>query len=260
MASRVPLGAQTPRQAAHQREPGRRHTHEHPVRAVRVEAGGRLRRQPEGEAALRIEADLPLVPSRRPALELAHRQAVEELVRQDDRGTRRQRLDVGVPRRAGPGEEAFLRGPQDRAGLHQLRRHAHSRARRPQRPQRVRHQRAAAGPQLHQNQGIGSSHQLVDIGAPGTDQLTEHLADLGRGGEVAPGAQRVAGAVVAVDRMAEAQGHVAIDADRPVLADQRRDLGSEGAHASTAALRSASAAGVATGWRGRVRPVPASTM
>jgi hypothetical protein len=162
--------------------------------------------------------------------------------------------------RSGPRQGVFLDGPQHRAGLNEVRRHAHARRRRPQRPQDVRHQRSAAGPEFHEGQRIRPPHRAVDVGGPGPDQLAEHLADLGRRGEIALGAEGIARPVVAVNWMAEAESHVAIDADRPVLADQGCDLGSEGRHASAGASRASPAAGASTGWRGRVRPVAASTM
>ena len=54
------------------------------------------------------------------------------------------------------------------------------------------------------------------VGQPQPDQFAEHLADLGRGDEIAVGAQRVAARIVAGIRF----GHEVRQADRPGAADQ----------------------------------------
>ena len=64
--------------------------------------------------------------------------------------------------------------------------------------QRVAHQRAAAGAELGEHEGVGAALVGPDLGRPEADQLAEHLADLGGGDEVARRAERIAGGVVAV--------------------------------------------------------------
>ena len=54
-----------------------------------------------------------------------------------------------------------------------------------------------------------------EVGEPDADQLAEHLADLGRGGEVALGAERIAGRVIMRVRL----GHVVGDRDRALGGD-----------------------------------------
>ena len=63
--------------------------------APRVRAGGR--RQAEGEPAVRVEPDQPLVPAVAAAHELAHRQGVEELVGDDQARALRHVRQPGVP-------------------------------------------------------------------------------------------------------------------------------------------------------------------
>ena len=62
--------------------------------------------------------------------------------------------------------------------------------------QRIGHQRAAAGAELEQGEALGLAHLLPEIDDEKADQLAEHLADLGRGGEIPLRAQRIAGAVI----------------------------------------------------------------
>ena len=65
-------------------------------------------------------------------------------------------------------------------------------------------ERAASGAEFHQPNRVRRTHRPPDLDAPRADQLAEHLADLRRGGEVAGGAERIAGRVVAVFRMSSA--------------------------------------------------------
>ena len=69
---------------------------------------------------------------------------------------------------------------------------------------------------------------------PHADDLAEHLADLGRGGEVTVDAERLAGGVVAVFRIEQAHGHVLGDGDRTVGGDQVLDAAGEARHRAVA--------------------------
>src|SRR5260221_10410397 len=71
------------------------------------------------------------------------------------------------------------------------------------RAQRVRHQSAAAGAELGEDEGCRPAGAVPEIDAPQADQLAEDLADLRRSGEVAAPAERIARRVIAVFRMAE---------------------------------------------------------
>jgi hypothetical protein len=85
----------------------------------------------------------------------------------------------------------------------------------PRRAQDVGHQRAPARPELGQGEGRGRALVEPGLREAEADQLAEHLADLGRGGEVAARAQRIAGGVVAVDGMGQAFRHVVGHGERP---------------------------------------------
>ena len=102
------------------------------------------------------------------------------------------------------------------------------------RAQRIEHHGAAAGTELDQAHVLRRAHQPPGRGRPQADQLAEHLADLGRGDEVAVGAERIAGDVVAVLRMGEAQRHVLRDRHRAGGRDAAADFRSSGAMSSTA--------------------------
>jgi hypothetical protein len=95
----------------------------------------------------------------------------------------------------------------------------------PERAQRVPHHGAAAGSEFDQPQHRRRTDRLPDRGGPQTEQFTEHLADFGRGGEIALASQRIARHVIAVLRMHQAQFHVAPDRHRPGRFDQLPDLG-----------------------------------
>src|SRR5262249_12652795 len=64
----------------------------------------------------------------------------------------------------------------------------------------------------------------------GAEELGEHLADLGRGGEVAGGAERIVGRIVAVLGMTEAELHVLRDRHRSGDLDAPANLSLERGH------------------------------
>ncbi len=101
--------------------------------------------------------------------------------------------------------------------------------------QHVGHQRAAAGAELGQNEGVGRTQHLPHADRPQADQLAEDLADLGRGDEVAGAAEGVALHVVAVLGVGEAGRHEIGDRDRPAGADLRLELLGERRHAFSTA-------------------------
>ena len=93
------------------------------------------------------------------------------------------------------------------------------------RAQRVDHHRSAPGAEFDQAHVFRRTHLLPDRRQPHADQFAEHLADLGRGDEIAAGADRVALDVIAVLRMGQAQPHVFGDRHRPGDADKSADFG-----------------------------------
>ena len=98
--------------------------------------------------------------------------------------------------------------------------------------QGVAHQRAAAGAELGEDAGAAAAVG-PGLGQPEADELAEHLADLGGGGEVAGGAERVAGGVVA----GEAEPHPGVEAERAGGLDAGAELGRERGHARRAESR-----------------------
>ena len=75
-------------------------------------------------------------------------------------------------------------------------------------PECVDHQRAMPRAKLDNAHVFRRAHLLPDRSHPQADQLAEHLADLRRGDEVAAGADRVVGDVIAVLRMGESEPHI----------------------------------------------------
>ena len=92
--------------------------------------------------------------------------------------------------------------------------------------------------------------RLPDLACPEPDQLAEHLADLGRGGEVALHPERIARHVIAVGRVPEAQTHVARHRDGTFGGKDRPQRVEQGRHADVASVSAG----------GRVEPRAASQM
>ncbi len=74
-----------------------------------------------------------------------------------------------------------------------------------QHAQGIRHQAAAPWPQLDQMRVLGLPLVVPHLRAPGADHLAEHLADFGRGNEIAFAAERLAGGVVAAVGIVQGQ-------------------------------------------------------
>ena len=209
-----------------QRDAGRTGLDDHALarrlrRRGRHGQGSARRAQREDEAvAAAVDIDDTFEPAAALELELMNRQGVEQLV-----GDEQERTIGNVVEGIVPGRRDLRRGLLQRLGLTAAQigtgldhvqidggveaRHL-ARA-----PQRVGHQRAAPRTQLDQANGSRPAHRFPDRGAPGAQQLAEHLADLRRGDEIALQAEGIALLVVAVLRMAERFGHVFGDGDRP---------------------------------------------
>ena len=67
---------------------------------------------------------------------------------------------------------------------------------------------------------------------PYAEHLAKHLADFGRRDEIAAAPKGIARHVIAERRMAQAQRHVTLERDRPLLLHHRGDFVAEVAHAS----------------------------
>mgnify|MGYP004002689995 CR=1 FL=1 len=90
--------------------------------------------------------------------------------------------------------------------------------------QGIGHQRAAPRAELDQAHHFGAAHLGPDMGAPKTNQLAEHLADLGRGDEITGPAQGIAGHVVTKFRMRQSLCHIVIEAERAFGANTAPDM------------------------------------
>ena len=166
------------------------------------------------------EIDHPLDPALVGRHQLMHRQGVEELVGDQQHRSRRHRVQRGVPADMLVGQATALQLAQMLAGLDQVQAQAGAERRYlGGGAQQVRHQRAAARPELHQQARIGLAEIRPCAGEPQSDQLAERLADLGRGDEVAAGAERIVPRIVAERRMAERQRHEARGRDRAAPLD-----------------------------------------
>ena len=95
------------------------------------------------------------------------------------------------------------------------------------RAHRVGHQRAASGPEFDDAHVLRRTHLFPDRGHPQPDHLAEHLADLGRGDEIAGGAERFVGEVISVFRMRETKPHVFGERHWSGDVDQPSDFGFE---------------------------------
>ena len=130
-------------------------------------------------------------------------------------GAGRQFRRPARPVRRVPGEGLRLPRPKRRAGLDEPEARGGEKARhRPRRPERVAHQRPPPRTELDEHEGVGPPLVVPDLRQPQADELAEHLADLGRGGEVPRGAERVAGRVVAEARVPERQRHEGVEPQR----------------------------------------------
>ena len=214
---RAPVPLQAAGELAHHLDGGRR-PFEHVAWTQRVaETLFRLGAKAEDQA-ISVDAHQPLAPAALGGDELANRQRIEELVGDEKRRARRHVLEPVVPFKgeAGGGEGGLLPLPQGRARLDEM--HGGGRLEVGQdtrRAQQVGHQRAAPRSELDEAAAGRAAHGVPDFHHPQADQLAEHLADLGRRGEIAGRAEGIAGGVV----VPQAQAHVALDRDRPVEGD-----------------------------------------
>ena len=129
-----------------------------------------------------------------PLDQLPDRQRVEEFVGDDDqRPSRQTRRSMSCHCASGNGLACAC--AQDRTGLDEMDAAAQSRP--GHRAQRIGGERAAARAELDTSaRPDGSPARSHRSASTGPDQLAEHLADLGRGGEVARRAERIARRVI----------------------------------------------------------------
>ena len=215
--------------------------------------GSARRSWPDGklQGAVRIDVDHALTPSPIDEHQLPDREGIQELVGDDDRRPLRHLVDrlvpfdghwpthtplalslskdsrrrIAVVRPALHGVGAkrlLLHRAQRRAGLDQVHGgRGQERRHRPRRAQGIAHQGAAARPELDEAQRRGAAHALPDDSTPHSDQLAEHLADLGRRDEIPARADALRAAPVAVLGMGQAGAHVGIDRQRALPLDAR---------------------------------------
>ena len=176
-------------------------------------------------------------PTFRVAQELPYRQRVEKLVGENEkRAVVGQAICRVMPNSAGhaPG----LGGAQDGRCLDQM--HLCARLK-PRHPcgctQDIGHQRAATRAKLCQGEGAGRALVHPDLRDQKAQQLSEHLADLWRSGEIACLSQRVTRYVIAMARVQQALRHIFGHGDRPLRCDlTAQDLGQRG-HAGARVCR-----------------------
>ncbi len=199
----------------------------------------------------------PTTRSRQPCAvrdQLMHRQRVEELVGDQQQRPRRDLVEALVPARVPARETLGLAAAQARAALDQV----EARARRgsPARARVARNRSASSvprpGPSSTRRTGRGAPWSAQAWASHSADDLAEGLADLGRGDEVAGGAERVVAAVVAEGRVAERQLHEARDRERPLGLDQG------GKHRLKIAQRSSAARGPCCASPARCRSAPSA--
>jgi hypothetical protein len=161
---------------------------------------------------------------------LVHRQRVEELVGQEDDRAFRNLIERIVPqdRFLDVLERLLLALAQRRAHLDQVHHQRGQKLRHDlRRAQRVKHHGAAARAKLDQPHVLRLAHLLPHRSRPQPDQLAEDLAHLRRGDEIAGATERIAGHVVAVLGMGEAQRHELPHRHRPGKRDAPADFGFE---------------------------------
>ncbi len=184
----------------------------------------------EGQRPRGIDVDAALVPGAVVEDPLRDGQRIEELVGDDD-GRPRAGRETRVPQRTGTSSPfSVARWTGSSAALLSIELDAQRGAKRrheARRPQRVAHQRAASGAKLDETQRRRRAHLLPDDGAPQPDDLSEHLADLGRRDEIAAAADGRLASVVAMLGILQARLHVVGNADRSVARDARRELRSQ---------------------------------
>ena len=188
----------------------------------------------EAQSARFIEAYGALQPAAVLAHELAKRQGVEEFVGSDEERTGRHGAKAFVPAKLGAGipQRLPLQHGKARARLDESEGSAilEVGCELTDRTNDVPHHRAPAGPDLGQRHGQRAAERMPGHDQPGADEFSENLADLGRGDEVAAGAEGVAGRVVAVCRIEQANRHVVGHGERPGRFNQPGDLLPEPVH------------------------------
>ena len=183
---------------------------------------------------------------------------VEELVGDQKQGPRRHRRKCRVPSCAVSFECRRLLPSKRGARLHEVDLGGGQKVGvEARRAQRVRHQGAAPGAELGEAHRPRPAHCAPAVEAPEADQFPEHLADLGRGGEIARRAQGVRARVIAMLGVAEGLGHVAGHSDRPLARDRLAQAIGQRAHIRRRRAHTAKARPPATMGRERSWPMVA---
>ena len=148
----------------------------------------------------------------RPARQLTDRQRIEELVGDNQQRPFRQFLQSGQPDCIGHPKTVLLLGAQDRADLDEMEAERTAKFREcVGGAQQIGSEDTTAGPELGEDHRIGAPHPLPCQRAPDPDQLAKNLTDLGRGDEIATGANRPPGRVIAVLGIVERHCHIGRD-------------------------------------------------
>ncbi len=157
--------------------------------------------------------DDPLAPARPLPDKLTDRQGIEELVGDKPERPFRQIGHRVVPCRVRYAQR--LRLPQLGRGLYEMHlgsldKSGHGSGC----PQDVRHERAAPRAELCKDETVGRTLIEPRFRQRQANQLAKHLADLGRGGEIARRAEGIARGIIAVLGVHQGLGHIIGNGDR----------------------------------------------
>src|SRR6516165_11281908 len=182
----------------------------------------------EDEAILTVQRHQSLRPVDAAAHELPNRQSVEELVGDEQHRAVGQILEARYPDRFRLREALLLHGAERGTRFDQMEAQRAIKIRHGCRgAQQIADQHAATGSELREDDGIGSAQLTPHHGAPQTDQLAKHLADLWSSDEVALRPDRVTPRIIAAVGVVQRHRHIGGDRKRTTGADAAGDLPAE---------------------------------
>ena len=176
----------------------------------------RVRPGREDERVILVQRHHSLAPAAFGADQLAHRQRVEKFVGDEQYG-RIFGHACQIVMELSAGHRRRLLGAQDGRTFHEM--HARREPVALHHSQRVARQRAASRAKLDIEDILQPARTRPEIGAPQGDYLAEHLADIGRGDEIAPS---IRSAIRMSARIGRAEGIAARIIARIALAHEAR--------------------------------------
>src|SRR6187399_3107621 len=184
----------------------------------------------ESKLIVGVDLNPALVPTAVGLNGLVDRQRVKELIRKNNRRSRRYVSELRVPekRHTRALQYFFLLCLEHRADLDQMRDDCGMKFRYDlHRAQRIIHQGTAPGTELDQPHVLGCAHLRPYGRRPQTDQFAEHLADFWRCRKVSARTERITRGVVAVLAVEQAERHVLSDRHWPRRGDAPADFAFE---------------------------------